>query len=95
MTTPTRHLLLLCLMLPALAAAPRARYDFNPAWKVHVGDVAGAEAPVFDDAAPPRGRGGINIQELTNVRDPAASGVGSPGVAPLSIAEIEIYAAGK
>ena len=45
--------------------------------------------------APPRGRGGINIQELTNVRDPAASGMGSPGVAPLSIAEIEIYPAGK
>lgn len=29
---------------------PRTRYDFNPGWKMFVGDPAGAEAPSFDDA---------------------------------------------
>jgi beta-galactosidase len=30
--------------------APRLKYNFNPDWRVQVGDAAGAEAPGFDDA---------------------------------------------
>jgi beta-galactosidase len=38
--------------LPAHAAdQARAVYDFNPGWKLHVGDAAQAGAPAFDDAA--------------------------------------------
>jgi hypothetical protein len=33
------------------AAAPRTVYNFNPGWKVFVGDSAGAETVDFDDAA--------------------------------------------
>lgn len=29
----------------------RAVYDFNPEWRLHVGDVPGAEAPAFDDSS--------------------------------------------
>ncbi len=29
----------------------RVKYNFNPGWKVNVGDTAGAEAPGFDDAS--------------------------------------------
>ncbi|WP_324675006.1 glycoside hydrolase family 2 protein [Hymenobacter sp. GOD-10R] len=39
--------------LTAVAAAPsnpRVKYNFNPGWRVYVGDAAGAEAPSFDDA---------------------------------------------
>ena len=31
--------------------AQRATYDFNPDWRLHVGDPQGAAAPAFDDAA--------------------------------------------
>lgn len=31
-------------------SAQRAKYNFNPGWKVFVGDPAGAEAPSFNDA---------------------------------------------
>jgi hypothetical protein len=48
----TRKLLLLlaCLALAA-TAADRARYNFDPGWKVLVGDAPGAEAPAFDDSS--------------------------------------------
>src|SRR5829696_6994509 len=38
--------------VPARAAEtqPRAAYNFNPDWKLLVGDPKGAEAPDFDDA---------------------------------------------
>ena len=45
---------LLTLVSSALADQPpgaREKYNFNPGWKVFVGDPAGAEAPDFDDAA--------------------------------------------
>ena len=43
-------LLLACLVSPAFCAnAPRSRYNFNAAWRLHVGDVPGAETPEFDD----------------------------------------------
>ena len=32
-------------------ASPRAKYNFNPGWKLLVGDPAGAESPGFDDSA--------------------------------------------
>src|SRR5215217_6838354 len=39
------------ITVPAWAAGePRAAYDFNPDWKLFVGDAKGAEAPAFDDA---------------------------------------------
>ena len=41
--------------------------------------------------APARGQGGINITELANTRDAAATGVGLDSAGTLSIAEIEIY----
>ena len=37
--------------LQAQQGMQRMRYNFNPGWKVWVGDAAGAEAPAFDDAA--------------------------------------------
>lgn len=40
--------LLAGLALPAQAA--REVYNFNPAWRLHVGDAPGAEATAFDDA---------------------------------------------
>ena len=43
---------LLCVVV--VNAAPRGRrvkYNFNPGWKLFVGDPAGAEAPGFDDSA--------------------------------------------
>src|SRR4051812_48002541 len=41
----------LSAVAPARAAAePRAAYNFNPDWKLFVGDAKGAEAPAFDDA---------------------------------------------
>src|SRR5262245_38724123 len=51
-----KHLLyfaaLLCSATFALAAPPssRIKYNFNPGWKLFVGDPAGAEAPNFDDS---------------------------------------------
>lgn len=56
MTSPSRLsgrlnwlLLLSCLSVPLLAATTRT-YDFNPDWKLLVGDPAGADAAKFDDA---------------------------------------------
>ena len=34
---------------PVASASERARYNFNPDWRVKVGDFSGAEAPDFDD----------------------------------------------
>ena len=53
------RLLSLCVLLassawPSLAASPdvpRAAYNFNPEWRLFVGDPVGADAPGFDDAA--------------------------------------------
>lgn len=33
------------------SASRRAKYNFNPGWKLFVGDPEGAEAPGFDDSA--------------------------------------------
>jgi len=51
-----RYLLPLAAVLFALSAsapawAARAQYDFNPGWKLAVGDPAGAHLPGFDDGA--------------------------------------------
>ncbi|RDW76585.1 putative cell-associated beta-galactosidase [Aspergillus mulundensis] len=40
-------LFLSCLLLPANA---REKFNFNQNWKVHVGDLEGAETPAFDDS---------------------------------------------
>ncbi|RZA33485.1 MAG: DUF4982 domain-containing protein [Lysobacteraceae bacterium] len=39
------------LLASTPALAERAQYDFNPGWKLLVGDPAGAAQPTFDDAA--------------------------------------------
>jgi len=48
-----RYRVLLCSVVISLlsftAVAQRATYNFNPGWKVFVGDAAGAEQPGFDD----------------------------------------------
>lgn len=46
-------LLLMSLVVGSLAPAAfgRTTYNFNPAWRVFVGDPAGAETPEFDDAS--------------------------------------------
>ncbi|OUJ76312.1 DUF4982 domain-containing protein [Hymenobacter crusticola] len=45
---------LLLGLTPNIKAAsppnPRVKYNFNPGWRVYVGDAAGAETPSFDDA---------------------------------------------
>src|SRR5215207_132020 len=50
-----KRLSVLCcvaLLCAAVAqAAPRSRYNFNPGWKLFVGDPKGAEALGFDDSA--------------------------------------------
>ena len=54
-----RRLRLFCLLSSVIcplaawsqAAEPRATYNFNPGWKLTVGDPAGAETPGFDDSA--------------------------------------------
>lgn len=33
------------------ASAQRVKYNFNGGWKLNVGDIAGAEATTYDDAA--------------------------------------------
>jgi beta-galactosidase len=43
----------LLLTASAAAAEPRTVYNFNPGWKLMVGDPAGAETPGFDDSAWP------------------------------------------
>jgi beta-galactosidase/beta-glucuronidase len=42
--------LLLCFILPTWGQNVRAKYNFNPSWKLFVGDAKGAEAPDFNDA---------------------------------------------
>ena len=42
---------LAALLASAPALAERAQYDFNPGWKLLVGDPPGAAQPAFDDAA--------------------------------------------
>lgn len=45
--------ILITLLLPALAFAagsPRIKYNFNPSWKLNVGDAPGAEQPGYDDS---------------------------------------------
>ncbi|MFG6429054.1 glycoside hydrolase family 2 protein [Roseateles sp. LYH14W] len=45
-----KHLLLIAALLGATQAhATREVYNFNPGWRLHVGDAAGAESPTFDD----------------------------------------------
>ncbi|MDH6343813.1 beta-galactosidase [Parabacteroides sp. PFB2-12] len=45
-----KALWLLLLLFPlALGANNREKYNFNPQWLIHVGDVAGAEKPGFSD----------------------------------------------
>jgi hypothetical protein len=44
-------LALAALLASAPAHAERAQYDFNPGWKLLVGDPSGAAQPGFDDAA--------------------------------------------
>jgi beta-galactosidase len=53
MPRPARLLLfILCTgVWSAAAPAPRETLNFNPGWRLHVGDPAGAEAPGFDDSA--------------------------------------------
>ncbi|MGH8853104.1 MAG: glycoside hydrolase family 2 protein, partial [Telluria sp.] len=41
---------LAALVAAAPVHAERAQYDFNPGWKLHVGDPAGAAEAAFDDA---------------------------------------------
>ncbi|MDR7331135.1 sugar-binding domain-containing protein [Roseateles asaccharophilus] len=46
-----KHLLLIATLLATTQAqAARDTYNFNPGWRLHVGDPAGAESPAFDDA---------------------------------------------
>ncbi|HEX8426887.1 sugar-binding domain-containing protein [Hymenobacter sp.] len=48
-------LVIVCLLAVAWRAqgaepaSARTKYNFNPAWKVYVGEINGAEAPAFDD----------------------------------------------
>ncbi|AHF15126.1 sugar-binding domain-containing protein [Niabella soli] len=48
-----KRILTLIFLLIAFAGAAqpssRIKYNFNSGWKLHVGDVSGAEAPAFDD----------------------------------------------
>lgn len=48
----TKRLLASCLLLvmTCWGLAARERYNFNPGWLLTVGDLAGAEAPGFDDS---------------------------------------------
>jgi len=50
MTLHRIALVLASLALAFSAHAAREVYNFNPAWRLHVGDTPGAEAPTFDDA---------------------------------------------
>lgn len=42
--------IILLILVAAAAAAARTTYNFNPGWKLFVGDPAGAEKPEFNDA---------------------------------------------
>ncbi|MFG6442983.1 glycoside hydrolase family 2 protein [Roseateles sp. LKC17W] len=44
-------LLIAALFAMQTADAARETYNFNPGWRLHVGDAPGAEAPAFDDKA--------------------------------------------
>lgn len=45
-----KHFLLItALLLATQAQAARDVYNFNPGWRLHVGDPTGAESPTFDD----------------------------------------------
>ncbi|MFG6415541.1 sugar-binding domain-containing protein [Roseateles sp. DC23W] len=46
-----RLLLIATLLATTQAHAAREVYNFNPGWRLHVGDATGAEAPTFDDKA--------------------------------------------
>ena len=50
MTLRRIALTLASLAFALSAHAARATYNFNPAWRLHIGDAPGAEAPTFDDA---------------------------------------------
>jgi len=41
----------LVVFVPGAFAAERTKYNFNPGWKVKVGDFNGAESPAFDDSS--------------------------------------------
>ncbi len=45
------HAVFACSALADSASATRETLDFNPGWKLHVGDPAGAHEPGFDDSA--------------------------------------------
>lgn len=49
MTLPSIAALLASLTVALSAQAAREVYNFNPGWRLHVGDAPGAEAPAFDD----------------------------------------------
>ena len=44
-------LALMAAVAPAQALAQRAEFTFNDGWRMATGEIAGAEAPGFDDAA--------------------------------------------
>lgn len=44
-----RLLLIAALLAATQAQAARDVYNFNPGWRLHVGDAPGAQAPAFDD----------------------------------------------
>jgi beta-galactosidase len=43
-------LILLAALCPTGIQAERAKFNFNPDWRLHVGDVEGAQGPGFDDS---------------------------------------------
>ena len=47
----TRFSIAAILLLPTSVRAERATLNFDPGWRLHVGDPTGAEAPGFDDSA--------------------------------------------
>lgn len=51
----SKLLLVCCLLLlqvnVIMAQSPRTKYNFNPGWKVFVGDTAAAKEPAFNDVA--------------------------------------------
>ena len=50
MTLPRIATVLAILAIAVSAHAARETYNFNPAWRLHVGDAPGAESTTFDDA---------------------------------------------
>ncbi|MEJ6980668.1 sugar-binding domain-containing protein [Pedobacter sp. P351] len=39
------------VLMASAADSPRIKYNFNPGWKLYIGDAKGAEVPGFNDAA--------------------------------------------